>query len=71
MTRSRNPTPSSPGNIKVSTNRVNSTAVKGPLTHRPAHDLGLGLKAQRRSVLIGQRLGTILTGQPDEDVNPH
>ena len=30
------------------------------LTNRPAHDLGVELNAQRRKVLTGQRLGTIL-----------
>ena len=43
-------------------------AITANLTNRPAHDLDLELNAQRRKVLTGQRLGTILpaTSGPDD-----
>ena len=46
-------------------------AIQVHLTNRPAHDLGLGLDVQRRTVLTGQRLGTSLTQHVAEVVDPH
>ena len=45
-------------------------AITVHLTNRPAHDLVLGLNAQRRLVLTGQRLGTSLTDSATL-VDPH
>jgi hypothetical protein len=46
-------------------------AITADLTDWPAHDLDLELNAQRREVLTGQRLGTILHGVKSEMVDPH
>jgi hypothetical protein len=45
-------------------------AITANLTDRPAHDLGLGLNAQRHRVLTGQRLGTILPARANQMINP-
>jgi hypothetical protein len=44
---------------------------KVDLTDRPAHDLDVGLSALRSQVLTNQRLGTSLTHEPTEAVDPH
>jgi hypothetical protein len=41
------------------------------LTDRPAHDLDLELNAQARTVLTGQRLGTILPAGDGPMIDPH
>jgi hypothetical protein len=46
-------------------------AIQVHLTNRPAHDLELGLDVLRISVLTGQRLGTSLTQDVGEVVDPH
>jgi len=45
-------------------------AIEGLLTDQPAHDLGLELNVQGRTVLTDQRLGTILTPKSGT-VDPH
>jgi hypothetical protein len=45
-------------------------AIKGLLTDRPAHDLGVELNALRVTVLTGQRLRTILIPN-GRTVDPH
>jgi hypothetical protein len=45
-------------------------AVQVDLTSQQAHDLGVGLNAQRLAVLTHQRLGTILTPR-SETVEAH
>jgi hypothetical protein len=46
-------------------------AITANLTDRPAHDLAVELKAQRRKVLTGRRLGTILHDRSNQTVDPH
>jgi hypothetical protein len=46
-------------------------AITANLTNRPAHDLDLELNAQARTVLTGQRLGTILPAATDQMIDPH
>lgn len=46
-------------------------AITANLTNQPAHDLGVGLNAQRQRVLTDQRLGTILlTHRKPNDRDP-
>ena len=45
-------------------------AITANLTNQPAHDLDLGLNAQRETVLTDQRLRTILH-QGNKMVDPH
>lgn len=45
-------------------------AITVHLTNRPAHDLGVGLNAQRLLVLTGQRLETSLAHSA-RPVDPH
>lgn len=45
-------------------------AITIDLTHRPAHDLDLGLNVQPHTVLTGQRLATILDPKVRK-VEPH
>ena len=46
-------------------------AIQVHLTNRLAHDLGLGLDVLRTTVLTSQRLGTSLTHNVAEVVDPH
>ena len=46
-------------------------AIQVNLTDQQAHDLDLGLNAQRHTVLTCRRLGTSLTHSTDEVVDPH
>jgi hypothetical protein len=46
-------------------------AITAHLTDRQAHDLGLELNAQSDTVLTCQQLGTSLTQQNAEVVDPH
>lgn len=46
-------------------------AIQVNLTNRLAHDLVLGLSAQRTRVLTYRRLGTSLTDSVAEVVDPH
>ena len=46
-------------------------AITANLTDQPAHDLDLELNAQRRKVLTGQRLGTILHRHRNRMVDTH